>query len=106
MLEHETVTRTVHGLQTVLGVIAVEQEHIVLVVICVARNTPQVKVEYVGSHDLLYMKQMRDAYGVTTLMILTTNELNQLVVDMSAMRQEEATTRTQFMEEEQVLLLA
>ena len=33
VLEHEAVTRAVHGLQAVFSIIAVEQEHVVLEVI-------------------------------------------------------------------------
>ena len=40
MLEHEAVTGAVHGLQTVLRVVALEQEHVVLVVIGVPADAP------------------------------------------------------------------
>ena len=47
-----TGTWAVHGLEAELLLLNVHQEHVVLVVLCVAAALPQLKVEQVGRHHL------------------------------------------------------
>ena len=96
VLEHQTVARTVHGLQTVLRIITVEQEHVVLVVVSMTADLPQIQVEHVGGDHL----------RVATHVVLLADELHQLVVDVGSVREEEAGAGAQLVEEEEVLLLS
>ena len=57
VLEHEAVTGAVHGLETVLGIITVEEEHIVSVVVSMTRDLPEIKVEDVGGDDFLQIER-------------------------------------------------
>ena len=50
--EHEAVTWTVHGLQRVLLLLHFEHEHVLLVVLRVTADVPQLHVEDVGRGDL------------------------------------------------------
>ena len=95
MLEHQAVTRAVHGLQTVLRIITVEQEHIILVVGSMAADLPQFQVEHVGRDDL----------RVATHVVLLSDKLDQFIVDVGSVREEEARARAQLVEEEEILLL-
>ena len=94
MREHQAVTRTIHWFETIFSIITLKEEHIVLVVIIVTTDSPQVQIEHIRTYH----------FSVATIVVLLTNELNQTVVDIGSMRQEEAATRTQFMEEEEILL--
>ena len=50
-VEDEAVTGTVHGLESELGLLDVEQEHVVLVVVVVTGLLPEIDVEHVGGDD-------------------------------------------------------
>lgn len=96
VLEHQAVTRAVHGLHGELAAFALESEHVVLVVLPVAGCSPQVSVVDVRRDDFLK----------ATLAVLASDEFDELVVDASAMRQPEAGTRGERVEEEKLLRLA
>ena len=54
-VEHEAVARAVHGLEAKLLLLDVDRKHVLLVVVRVAADLPQVKVVHVGRHDLVVL---------------------------------------------------
>ncbi len=93
--EHQTVAGTVHGLEGVFLLLHLELEHVLGVVLPVARGHPQLGVVDVGRDDL----------DEAAASVLGAHHVNELVVDDGALRVEEATARTQLVKEEQLLLL-
>jgi len=93
--EEQTVTRAVHGLQSPLVLLNLEGEHVILVMLPVARLLPQGRVVHVGRHDLL----------VATAPVLVAEEALESVVDDHTVRKEEAGTGGHVVEEEELLLL-
>ena len=47
-VKHETVSRTVHGLEAILAVFSLNEEHVFLVFEVVATDLPQLGVKQVG----------------------------------------------------------
>ena len=76
-------------------VVYLEGEHVLGVVLPVARSEPELRVEDVGRDDLLE----------AALAVLAAEVLDQRVVNEGAVRREEARARTQLVEEEQLLIL-
>jgi hypothetical protein len=48
-------TRTIHGLEAELLFLDVDEEHVLLVVLCVSGRLPQVQVVHVWRHNLLVL---------------------------------------------------
>ena len=87
------MSRAVHRLEPELLLLHFEPEHVLSVVIPVARGLPQLGVVDVGRDDLLE----------PTLPVLFAEELNELVVYVRALGLEEAGAGGELVEEEQVL---
>lgn len=94
--EHQAVSRTVHGLESKGILLNGEREHVLLVVLPMSRSVPQLDVIHIGRHDL----------SVPALVILALDEVHKGVVDTSSVREEEARTGREIVEEEQFLLLS
>ena len=94
--EHDTVAGTVHGLESELGLLHLEDEHVLLVVLVVTRGLPEINVEHVGGHNLLE----------TTLLVLSTDERDESVVDAGSVGEEEARSGGDLVEEPQLLVLS
>jgi len=52
VLEHKAVGRAVHRLESKGLLVDVDREHVVLVVLPVARGLPELAVEQIWGHDL------------------------------------------------------
>ncbi len=87
------MTRAIHGLHTPLSAFNVKYEHICLLMLGMPRDFPKVQVEYIGCNYLL----------VTSVPVLLANEVNEIVVHTSTMRESEARARGQSMKEEKLL---
>mmetsp|Transcript_9657 Transcript_9657/g.17055 ORF Transcript_9657/g.17055 Transcript_9657/m.17055 type:complete len:222 (+) Transcript_9657:1464-2129(+) len=94
ILEHETVTWAVHGLQTKQLFFNLKMKHVVFVVVCMSAGDPEIKVEHVGCDHLI----------VLILPVLFSDVIHKCVVDASAMRQKKARARGKRVEEEELLL--
>jgi len=95
-VEDEAVARAVHGFKGPLLLLDVEREHVVLVVLPVTRGLPELRVVHVGRDDLL----------VATLEVLLAHELDKGIVDPRSVREEEAASGAQVVEEEEFLVFA
>ena len=92
--KHHAVPGAVHRLQAKLRLLHVEREHVLLVMRRVTGGLPQVEVVHVRGDDLV----------VLVLPVLLADELHQLVVNLGALRQEEARARGEGVEEEELLV--
>jgi hypothetical protein len=72
VLEQNTVGRTVHGFQAKTGTFGLEKEHILLVLLIMARLLPEIQIEDIWCDDLL----------IAASSVLITAQSNQLVVNM------------------------
>ena len=96
MGEHHAVRGAIHGFETETGPLRLEQEHVFLVLLIVARLLPQVEVEDVGRDDFL----------IATHPILLPDHRHQLVVNVSSSRIPESAARSQAEMREEILRLA
>ncbi len=79
-IEHQAMTRAVHGLDTELLFLDVDEEHVFFVFERVAGDVPEIHVVDIWRNHL----------RVSTANILLPDKSDQLVVYLSAMREEEA----------------
>ena len=92
---HHTVGGTIHRFHTsAAAFLALEEEHIFLVVLIVPAGFPKLKVENVGSNYFV----------VAADTILLSDHVHKLIVDFSSVRIEECTSRRNFKMIKQVLL--
>eukprot|EP00123_Amoebidium_parasiticum_P006088 comp17140_c0_seq1/m.15944 comp17140_c0_seq1/g.15944 ORF comp17140_c0_seq1/g.15944 comp17140_c0_seq1/m.15944 type:complete len:345 (+) comp17140_c0_seq1:800-1834(+) len=98
--EHQAVAGAVHGLEGIAGILirlpGLDHKHVVLIVLPVAGGLPQPRVEHVWCHHL----------SEPTLVVLPPDQSHQAVVDPCAVGKEEARTRAELVEEEQLLFFA
>lgn len=94
--EHQAVSRAVHGLESKGILLNGERKHVLLVVLPMSRSVPQLDVVHVGRHNL----------SVSALVVLALDEVHKGVVDTGSVREEEARTGGEIVEEEQLLLLS
>jgi hypothetical protein len=93
-VEHDTVTGTIHGLETVLlPRLLVDEEDVLFVLEVVTADLPELRVVNVGRNHL----------AVTTDLVLGSHELNQTVVDNRSVWVKQSTTGSESGEIEQVL---
>lgn len=95
-VEHHAVAGAIHGFQRKRLLLRGEGEHVLGVVLPVARGLPQFAVVDVGRDHLLE----------SSFPVLRAYEFHEGVVDVSSARLKEARSRRELVEEEQLLLLA
>jgi hypothetical protein len=96
-VEHEAVSGTVHGLDSVISLLAhLDEEHVLLVLVIVAADLPKLDVVHVGRDDLL----------VAADEVLLAQKIGELVIDACTVRVEERGAWREVVEEEELLLLA
>jgi len=101
VLEHQAVTRAVHRLKSphcirIIVTSDLEGEHVLLVVLPVAADLPELAHVDVRGHDLI----------VATAEVLLAHEVAELLVHAIAVGEEEAGARAVWVEEEELLVLA
>lgn len=89
MIEHQAVSWAVHGLEGKLLLLHLKGEHVLTVVLPVARGHPEPAIEDVGGDDLLE----------PSFPIFTPDEFHQCIINVGSFWQEKATSRAEFMEE-------
>mmetsp|Transcript_6588 Transcript_6588/g.15853 ORF Transcript_6588/g.15853 Transcript_6588/m.15853 type:complete len:566 (+) Transcript_6588:515-2212(+) len=94
-VEDDAVPGAVHRLEAKLLLLHVDGKHVLLVVVRVPADLPEVKVVHVGRHDLV----------VLVLPVLLLDQRHEAVVDAGAVGLEEARAGGQRVEEEEVVLL-
>jgi hypothetical protein len=77
------VRRAVHWLESMFFVIVFQQEHILFILVPMARDTPELRIEEVWCDD----------FTVASDSVLSTQSLDELIVDVSTVRIEESATR-------------
>lgn len=80
-VEHETMSGTIHGLESVFFVVIFEKEHVLLVLCPMSGDLPKLCIEEIGSNDLI----------VTSDSVLSTESFDQFVIDMGTVGVEEST---------------
>jgi len=100
VLEHQAVTRAVHRLKSphcirIIVTSDLEGEHVLLVVLPVAADLPELAHVDVRGHDLI----------VATAEVLLTHEVAELLIHAITAREEEARARAVWVEEEELLFL-
>lgn len=94
--EHQAVSRAVHGLESKGIFLNGEREHVLLVILPMSRSVPQLDVIHVGRHDL----------SVAALVVLALDKVHEGVIDAGSVREEEARSGREIVEEKQLLLLS
>lgn len=89
------MSRAIHGLESVRFLLDFKAEHVFSIMVPVTGGLPQLRVVDVWGNNLLE----------ASLPVLFPDKFNKAVVDCSSFRKEEARAGTQFVEEEQLLLL-
>jgi diacylglycerol kinase len=90
------MTWAVHGLHAKTLMLNLEQIDVILVVLIVTGSLPELKVEHIGSDNLV----------ISTDAILISDQVNEFVVDLSSVRIPESATRRKDMMSEEILMLA
>ena len=96
MFEHDAMSGTVHGLETLASLVRLEDEHVLLVILVVTRGLPKLQVEDVRGDDFL----------VATHAVLLSDHLDQLVVDEGTLGEEEGAAWRHFKVIEETLRTA
>eukprot|EP01136_Pigoraptor_vietnamica_P037807 Opistho-1_new@106270 len=96
VVEHQAVAGAVHRLERKRLLLDLKFEHVLRIMLPVARRLPQLRVVHVRRDDLLE----------AALHILAPNQCNEFVVNAGPVRQEEAAAGAQLVEKVQLLLLA
>jgi hypothetical protein len=89
------VSRAIHGFESVSFLLNIKAEHVFSIMGPMAGGLPQLGVVDVGRNNLFE----------ASLPVLFSKEFYKAIVNCSSFWQEEARARTQFVEEEQLLLL-
>mmetsp|Transcript_15827 Transcript_15827/g.17658 ORF Transcript_15827/g.17658 Transcript_15827/m.17658 type:complete len:341 (-) Transcript_15827:831-1853(-) len=96
IIEHQAMTRAIHGFETEFLFIDVNDEHIILVMLVVTGTLPEITIIHIrGNH-----------FSISTDGIFLSDQIHQLIIDMSTLGHKEGTSRTPLMEHKQVLLLS
>mmetsp|Transcript_5306 Transcript_5306/g.16654 ORF Transcript_5306/g.16654 Transcript_5306/m.16654 type:complete len:469 (-) Transcript_5306:558-1964(-) len=100
VFKHEAVARAVHRLERKLGVLDLEDKHVLLVLGRMPRRVPQIHVVHVGRNHLVI-----DAVGwQASPPVAAADERDERVVEARAVGQEEGGAGAELVEEEELLL--
>jgi hypothetical protein len=89
------VSRAIHGLESVSFLLDLKAEHVIGIMFPMAGGLPQLGVVNVWGDDLFE----------ASLPVLFSQKFHKAIVNCCSFREEEARAGTQFVEEEQLLLL-
>ena len=81
-VEHEAVTRAVHGLESMFFIIVLDEEDILFVLEIVATTLPQIRAVYVGRYD----------FTVAPNLVLGSHEVEKFIVNDCAVWEKHCTS--------------
>jgi hypothetical protein len=96
LVEHQTMSGTVHWLETMNLIFAIDQEHVFLVLGPMTGNLPQIALIEIGRYNL----------SVASNLVLMAQYLHQFVVQKCTVREPKSTPWRKLVEHEQFLLFA
>jgi hypothetical protein len=85
VVEDETVSRTVHGLESELLLLDLEAEHVIGVVVPMAGGLPQSRVVNVRGHNLKMTKPINNNLKMTNTIIIRPSPSHQNKLKSSSM---------------------